>query len=76
MGMGYWVTRATLQKNSQVYVMINILKTLSAEINKGDYKCKHKFFKKRATDTRVLNSKIIFRCQQLYQSFLLNVEIY
>ena len=27
--------------------MINILKTLSAEINKDDYKCKLKFFQKR-----------------------------
>ena len=51
-GTETWATRLrkTLQKNGQLNKMINIPKTLSGKINKDDYKCKHKFFKKSAKD--------------------------
>ena len=51
-GTETWATRLrkTLQKNGQLNKMINIPKTLPGKINKDDYKCKHKFLKKRAKD--------------------------
>lgn len=49
-GTETWVAglRETLLKNGQLNSMNNILKALPGEINKDDYKCQHKFFKRRA----------------------------
>ena len=41
----------TLQKTGQLKLTINILKKLSGEIKKGDYKYKQKFFQKKSTDS-------------------------